>query len=323
MTQYNPKAFIDTESGSQLVSRLNQSFEALVSAHAGATAPAYAQAGTAWLDTAASPWLLKRHDGAQWVVEGALDPLAHNFAAYAGGAALAGMATQAPDAVAITGGSIAGIAPLALADGGTGAATAEAARANLGLATGTGPGNVPTVADADARYVGQGAHTIWLPAAAFVPWSHAPCGHHAAHGGQFDTWRGLAFDPVAAEGAIAQLAMPKSWDAGSLTFEVLWAAGAAGAGTVAWRIFATSQGDGDGPPGGWALDGLALNDAAAGAGVTCMTAGAAGPVSGAGERDLLNVLIYRAAGDAADTFAAEAILKGLRVLYTVAAGNDA
>jgi hypothetical protein len=72
---------------------------------------------------------------------------------------LGSIATQASSNVSITGGSVSGITDLAIADGGTGASSASAARTNLGLgtaavaATGISNGNVPVftsgVADND------------------------------------------------------------------------------------------------------------------------------------------------------------------------------
>jgi hypothetical protein len=72
---------------------------------------------------------------------------------------LGSIATQASNNVSITGGSVSGITDLAIADGGTGASSASAARTNLGLgtaavaATGISNGNVPVftsgVADND------------------------------------------------------------------------------------------------------------------------------------------------------------------------------
>lgn len=45
----------------------NDGKQALLSHHKGAIAPAYAEAGTIWLDDAATPWLLKVYDGVDWI----------------------------------------------------------------------------------------------------------------------------------------------------------------------------------------------------------------------------------------------------------------
>lgn len=329
MSQVNPRAFVDTESGTQLVQRLNNSFGAVVSAHKGATAPSYAEAGMLWIDDSATPWLIKRHDGSGWIIEGAIDPTADTYQPYKNGVPLGSMAEQGAGNVAITGGSIAGITDLAVADGGTGASTAPAARSNLGLGTaatkntGTGAGDVPTTGDADARYLAQGMHTLWVPALAMVPWTDAPCGNHEDHGGEFDHWKGLAFDAAAAEGAMVQLAMPKSWDEGSLSFQVVWAPADTQSGDVAWEIYGAAQGDGDAPPGAWGLSALSVTDGAGGvADATLISPEAGGTVSGAGEGDIVNILVYRNAGAAGDTFPADAVLKGLRIRYAVNAGDD-
>lgn len=66
---------------------------------------------------------------------------------------LGSMATQAASAVAITGGSVTGITDLAVADGGTGASSAGAARTNLGLGTGDSPEFAGLTIDTDMLVV--------------------------------------------------------------------------------------------------------------------------------------------------------------------------
>ena len=68
---------------------------------------------------------------------GAAAPVALTAAQVRTVAGLGSIATQAASSVAITGGSIAGITDLAVADGGTGASTTADARTNLGLVIGT------------------------------------------------------------------------------------------------------------------------------------------------------------------------------------------
>lgn len=85
-------------------------------------------------------------------------------AALRGHAGLGSLAVQAADAVAITGGSIAGITDLAVADGGTGASSAPAARANLGLGS-AATRDIGTSGDA-VPLLGGGA-TTWAGGASF------------------------------------------------------------------------------------------------------------------------------------------------------------
>lgn len=68
-------------------------------------------------------------DGTDWVTE--------SGATARTSLGLGSISTQAASSVSITGGSITGITDLAVADGGTGASTASAARTNLGLEIGT------------------------------------------------------------------------------------------------------------------------------------------------------------------------------------------
>jgi hypothetical protein len=85
-------------------------------------------------------------------------------AALRGHAGLGSLAIQAADAVAISGGTIVGINDLAVADGGTGASSAPAARANLGL----GSAATKSIGTAgDAVPVLDGGATTWAAGAMF------------------------------------------------------------------------------------------------------------------------------------------------------------
>ncbi|MDF3022908.1 MAG: hypothetical protein K0R10_269 [Alphaproteobacteria bacterium] len=66
----------------------NDGKKALLSHHKGSTAPDYAEAGAIWLDDSATPWLLKLHDGADWIALGSINASSNAFQPYHGTAAL-------------------------------------------------------------------------------------------------------------------------------------------------------------------------------------------------------------------------------------------
>lgn len=62
------------ESGSDLATQLEGFRDAVQSGNMGTTAPAYAQAGTPWIDTSATPWTKKVYDGTDWITEYQINP---------------------------------------------------------------------------------------------------------------------------------------------------------------------------------------------------------------------------------------------------------
>jgi hypothetical protein len=62
----------------------NAGKQAILNHHKGNPAPAYAEAGMIWLDDAATPWLLKFYDGADWIVLGEVNATANTFNPYTG-----------------------------------------------------------------------------------------------------------------------------------------------------------------------------------------------------------------------------------------------
>lgn len=66
----------------------NDGKKALLSHHKGSSPPDYAEAGAIWLDDSATPWMLKLHDGADWIALGSINASSNAFQPYHGTAAL-------------------------------------------------------------------------------------------------------------------------------------------------------------------------------------------------------------------------------------------
>ncbi len=65
---------ISDDSGAAVLADMTSAFQALAGHNLGTTAPSTKYQGMTWLDTNATPWTLKRWDGADWIIEAKIDP---------------------------------------------------------------------------------------------------------------------------------------------------------------------------------------------------------------------------------------------------------
>lgn len=165
-----------------------------------------------------------------------------------------------------------------------------------------------------------GKYMQWLPARDWQPSATGGCAALATiatAGGQPDI-QSLDFDATTGESAQCQIALPRGWNLGTVTFEIVWshAATATNFGTA------------------WSLSGLAVSDGqliAQGFGGTVLVTDTGGttnnhyrsPESAAltiantpALHDLLLLKVERNPGNASDTLAIDARLHGVRLFWT-------
>jgi hypothetical protein len=171
--------------------------------------------------------------------------------------------------------------------------------------------------------VGSGKQTFWVPATAMKIRTVGPAiGSFSASSTQFDY---LAFDPTNAEDATFTIAMPKSWDEGTFTFQAYWMHPATVTNFgVAWQMFAKSYSNDD------IIDGATYG----GGDIVVDTGGTTNDLyisnesttvesDTPAENDLVNFIIRRLTTDGGDTMAVDAFLIGLRMHYITNANTDA
>jgi hypothetical protein len=168
-----------------------------------------------------------------------------------------------------------------------------------------------------------GKQTIWIPAAAFTPRTT-----NGASLGTVETTtnkvmlKTLDFDQTTEEYAQFMVAMPKSWDEGTLTAIFKWSS--TGAGDVVWGLRAVAISNDD-PLDAAFGTGQTVTDTNGTASDLMDTAETSAIMIGGtpAENDMVVLEVYRKAADGADTIAADARLHGVKVFYTTSGINDA
>jgi hypothetical protein len=171
---------------------------------------------------------------------------------------------------------------------------------------------------------GMGRHMVWVPAGAMLStitngaaYSQIEAATHKNNN------RYLAFDTATQEFACFSLAMPKSWDRGTVTFVPIWAAGS-GSGGVVWALQAVAISNDDVIDVAYGTEQISSDTLLATTDIHRGPESAAITIAGSpAESDIVQFRVKRNVTDGADTLAADALLLGIELYITTKAGNDA
>ncbi len=171
-----------------------------------------------------------------------------------------------------------------------------------------------------------GVQTIWIPAAAMSPTASNPCADITSvetTSGRPDM-RVLDFDDGSDEHAQFQIAFPKSWNEGTITFQVYWCSTAADTDGVSWGLQGVSVPDNSTIDVAYGTA-IVVDDVNQGAAEEMLVSpvSSAVTIAGAAVDTVTFFRIFRDVSDSNDTAAEDARLIGVKLFFTTDAENDA
>jgi hypothetical protein len=202
----------------------------------------------------------------------------------------------------------------------------DAANGDITIApNGTGVAKAVDGADATGAIKIAGKETIWVPAAAMYGATT-----NGASLEQVETTAGrpdmkvLDFDPGTAEAAQFSVAFPKSWNEGTITYQVFWSPSNTNTGNCLWTLFGVSVADNATIDVTYGTE-QTITDAGHGTvedqQVTSVSS--ALTVKDAAVDTQTYFQVQRNAASGSDTFTGDARLLGIKIFFTTDAANDA
>ena len=171
-----------------------------------------------------------------------------------------------------------------------------------------------------------GKQTIWVPAEAMAPTTSNGCADITSvetTSGRPDM-RVLDFDKDSDEAAQFSVAFPKSWDAGTITFQAYWS-GTANTGGVSWALQGVAFADNNSIDTAYGTA-IVVDDAEQGALEELNVTAESGAVTIAGspgDNELVFFRFFRDVSDSNDNSSGDARLHGVKIFFTTDAANDA
>ena len=172
------------------------------------------------------------------------------------------------------------------------------------------------------QYIGAGKNTIWIPAGAMTSrTTNGPSSGTTESTTNKIMSKTLDFDASTAEYAQFTVTFPKSWDLGTVTAQFVWRA--TNTGNVIWGLQGVAISDDDATDAAFGTaqtvtDGVtATTDTMVSAATSAITIGGT-PADG----DLVVFQVYRDAANGSDTCAVDALLVGVKLIYTATVNTD-
>ena len=171
-----------------------------------------------------------------------------------------------------------------------------------------------------------GTETMWIPATAFyLPTTNPADAASVETTATQPELKVLDFDASTAQYAQFAIAMPKSWNLGTVTYQVFWSPSTTNTGNCIFGLQGVSCSEGDTADVAF---GTAQEVTDAGIGtvedVQMTSASSAMTIAGSpADDDQTFFQLYRDAADGSDTFTGEARVLGIKLFYTTDAANDA
>jgi len=201
----------------------------------------------------------------------------------------------------------------------------DAANGDITIApNGTGQAKAVDAGDATGAIKIAGKETIWVPAVAMYPNST-----NGAEAAQVELSNGpeikvLDFDKDSDEFAQFAVAFPKSWNAGTVTFQAFFTATSTNTGTTAWGLSGVALADSGDLNTAFGTQVVATAKAHSGTSNDLDVAAESGAVTIAGSPGADEYVFFQISRDvSADDLNADARLLGIKLFFTTSAANDA
>ena len=203
----------------------------------------------------------------------------------------------------------------------------DAVNGNITIApNGTGEVQATDQADATAAVKIAGKETMWIPATAFyLPTTNPADAASVETTALRPELKVLDFDAGTAQYAQFAIAMPKSWNLGTVTYQVFWSPSTTNTDNCIFGLQGVSCTEGDTADVAFGTA-VEVTDAGIGTIEDIQMTAESGAITIAGspaDNDQTFFQLYRDAADGSDTFTGEARVLGIKLFYTTDEANDA